>query len=527
MRFASLAFALSTSALSETLLVPEEFFSIQEAIDASSTGDTISVDEGYQELGTIVVPDTSNAIIVKGRGKTGATIDAEGGVCVRSLALGVEFENITFTNAGYTGNPGLGGAVGDVSSGRFTDCRFVDCPGGAAVNINRNALLNFDGCVFRNCTNDIGGAIRVDASLVPDSNTPWVSISSCVFEVCGGSSGGAVYLNGAEGSGPDREVQIDNCQFVGCTASGQFGGAVWSRSTDLVVSNTSFQSCTSAGDGGAICSKESGFDLHLLGCQFISCSASVEGGAVKTDAQEVRVESCTFQECSANNGGGFYGGYSDSLITQSHFVGNSAVQLGGACYAAGITFTSCTLDSNVSNAGAIYAPDFSCCGPSTVAGCDFLKNTSIASAGGAITGAALVSSSSFCEDTPGPFDSEVTDEGFNTFSETCSVVASCCLNSFCLTVDELTCLDAGGVLYVDECDSNPCPQLGACCTGNTIACVSSTEQDCLRFGHVWNGVGSSCSDSPCPTPCEGDTSGNGDVGLTDLISVLSNWGPCP
>ena len=176
MRFASLAFALSTSALSETLLVPEEFFSIQEAIDASSTGDTISVDEGYQELGTIVVPDTSNAIIVKGRGKTGATIDAEGGVCVRSLALGVEFENITFTNAGYTGNPGLGGAVGDVSSGRFTDCRFVDCPGGAAVSINRNALLNFDGCVFRNCTNDIGGAIRVDASLVPDPNTPWAAV---------------------------------------------------------------------------------------------------------------------------------------------------------------------------------------------------------------------------------------------------------------------------------------------------------------------------------------------------------------
>ena len=70
--------------------------------------------------------------------------------------------------------------------------------------------------------------------------------------------------------------------------------------------------------------------------------------------------------------------------------------------------------------------------------------------------------------------------------------------------------------------------VGACCTGNEARCVQSVEADCDEsFGLTWLGVGTSCADDPCPTTCEGDTTGNGIVDFTDLISVLNNWGACP
>ena len=72
------------------------------------------------------------------------------------------------------------------------------------------------------------------------------------------------------------------------------------------------------------------------------------------------------------------------------------------------------------------------------------------------------------------------------------------------------------------------PTTGACCTGNAVSCVDTTEEECdTKFGHTWLGLGTSCADGSCTSLCEGDLTGNGDVGLTDLIAVLSNWGPCP
>ena len=71
------------------------------------------------------------------------------------------------------------------------------------------------------------------------------------------------------------------------------------------------------------------------------------------------------------------------------------------------------------------------------------------------------------------------------------------------------------------------PPFGACCTGNTVGCVETLEDDCnSALGLIWLGANTSCADSQCATACEGDATGNGIVDYTDLISVLSNWGPC-
>ena len=32
---------------------------------------------------------------------------------------------------------------------------------------------------------------------------------------------------------------------------------------------------------------------------------------------------------------------------------------------------------------------------------------------------------------------------------------------------------------------------------------------------------------PCPPPCAADIDGDGSVGIWDLLMVLASWGPCP
>ena len=64
---------------------------------------------------------------------------------------------------------------------------------------------------------------------------------------------------------------------------------------------------------------------------------------------------------------------------------------------------------------------------------------------------------------------------------------------------------------------------GACCV--TSGCDSLTEASCTSLGGTWLGEGSLCDD--CPASCAGDITGDGDLGIQDLLLMLEAWGPCP
>jgi thiol-disulfide isomerase/thioredoxin len=63
----------------------------------------------------------------------------------------------------------------------------------------------------------------------------------------------------------------------------------------------------------------------------------------------------------------------------------------------------------------------------------------------------------------------------------------------------------------------------ACCIDGD--CVATTQAFCNAISGEWQ-PGTGCGESACVTGCAGDANGDGDVGLTDLLSVLSAWGPC-
>ena len=75
----------------------------------------------------------------------------------------------------------------------------------------------------------------------------------------------------------------------------------------------------------------------------------------------------------------------------------------------------------------------------------------------------------------------------------------------------------------------PEPQFGACCLGD-CACNVMTQVDCNNAGGTWAGLGTDCSDyngdgiaDACFT-CLGDFNCDGVVNLSDLATLLSNYG---
>ncbi len=74
--------------------------------------------------------------------------------------------------------------------------------------------------------------------------------------------------------------------------------------------------------------------------------------------------------------------------------------------------------------------------------------------------------------------------------------------------------------------AGPCPPpTGACCLD--VSCSDLSDADCVALGGTYNGDGTFCNGNPppcAPQPCEGDINGDGTVDVSDILTVIGNWG---
>ena len=425
------------TACADTIYVPGDYPTIQQAIDACSDGDKVVVSDGnYTGPGNVNLDFDGRLITV--RSASGdpnlCIIDCEGNgrgfvFTSRETAEAV-VEGLTIT-AGFA-DEGGGLFISDASP-TIRDCIISNCFGdlhGGGVYIN-GGLPSFTNCAFLgNITPGEGGGVYgYEGGASPiigcvfEENEAWglggalysvvdwdVLISQTTFTDNGyGNHGGAVYHGYAT-------LTLDGCTFVGnyvAPAPPSSGGAVYVDGAWLNVANSTFTS-NFAREGGAIVANAA--ILDIADTQFTTNYVYERGGALELIGSIAVLAGCTFlsnmSSASGDGGGAIYHASGDLITTECAFESNMAWRFGGAlCNTDGeADVIHCTLtdnftltDTDGTDAGGAIANLTD--GILTVTGGSFSGNDS-ADAGGAIANA---------------FNSTLTITGCTLFSNSAAV----------------------------------------------------------------------------------------------------------
>ncbi|MDP7030578.1 MAG: right-handed parallel beta-helix repeat-containing protein [Phycisphaerales bacterium] len=324
--------------------------------------------------------------------------------------------------------------------------------------------------------------------------------------------GGGIFIRSASPTIRDCEVESSECWG---------GGGLCIDGGMPALSNCGFRNNVVEGHGGGV------YALHgarpsMTSCRFEYNTANWGGGMTCTDGSDAELTDCSFvANTTLNVGGGLYiRSSSNPTITNCTFAWNDQISNplgsgggicvygsgtgGGPCYP---IITGCLFEGNVvngdgggmSNAYGTFA---------TVEDCVFRGNVAGRDGGGvACVGAHdpdVPSNSIFINCV---FEANATvEEGGGFFSRASEPSISGCV----LSENEAA---AGGGVYFFESPASLMEGTTIC--GNTLPQVGG---DFLDLGG--NAIDDGCS------ACQGDLTGDGVVGVDDLLMLIKFFGPC-
>jgi predicted outer membrane repeat protein len=258
--------ALTGLGLADELFVPDDYLTIQVAIDTAVDGDVIIVTDGtFAGTGNKNLDFGGRAITVRSEnGPRFTTIDCQ------NNGRGFYFQ-----------------------TGETEDCVVA-------------------GFTIINGSTDYGGGIRC--------NTSSPTINNCIFK-----SNTATRLGGGIYAGSSSLV-VTNCTFEE-NRGGEHAGGMCCSNSDAFISGCVFigNDCYNpSGDGGAMWI---GGDITptIVNCLFVGNTADESGGAIRNDRRSPSIINCTFNGNSAPIGGAIGNApYASPTITNCIFWGNSA-----------------------------------------------------------------------------------------------------------------------------------------------------------------------------------------------------------
>ena len=284
------------------IFVPDEYGTIQDAINVAGDGDEVVVAAGtYPEA----IDFQGKAItVVAPEGPERTTIDASGlGVsavkCVNGETRSSVLDGFTITG----GNAIRGGGLMIIaSSPEVRNCRFVQNAatdlGGALYCIDSQPVVR--SCEFISNTSQNRGGAVYDIRSAP-------IIEDCMFvENFSYNVGGAIYSG-------DGSPSIDECNFLH-NAAENIGGAIYCDLSDAVISNSLFEA-NEASNGSAIRIQYCNPTLAWL-----TFKNQTRGHVVYSFHGDPVIGSCAFIQ---NPGGyAFYGVDSNPTMANCSIIGN-------------------------------------------------------------------------------------------------------------------------------------------------------------------------------------------------------------
>jgi len=274
---ASLGNALTINLIAGVRQVPQEYLTIQSAIDAAHYGETVLVAPGiYHERLSIESKkinlrsvDATDPARIVGDGRSGPVMHVFG-----LGATGTRLDNLAVSAGQGTNGCGLLIEQADLVVRR---CSFASNAGGGVVNIASNS--EFFSCEFDGNTAQIaGGGFR------NEGGSP--VLSECVLRSnIAGTFGGGIY------SSAGRMTLVKSTVSRNATQSGAWGGGIYSGAGELVAVDSIIEKNVSLDSGGGVF--VAGGEASLIGCRFLGnysatgWSVGSSGGVVSMNASTV------------------------------------------------------------------------------------------------------------------------------------------------------------------------------------------------------------------------------------------------
>jgi len=294
--------ALPGVSAAAVLRVPGQFPTVQQAIQAASSGDTVEVAPGvYPEnldfLGKEIHLHAPEGAVLDG-GEANPVIQLRNGEGAGAIIEGFAIRNglgLVFVNATFGGGILCVGASPTIRGNTFEENR-ADF-GAAVACLNGSSPLVVGNRFARNGGDDgavSGGAFYAESASVP------VIRENDFEENRSQLTGGAIALS------MDADALIEDSRFAANSASGSFtgvGGAIAATLAAPAVIGCRFEANASTGSGGAIALEES--SAWVTDCRFFDNESGVYGGAVRClGASTPLIEESIFRGNRAGAGGG-------------------------------------------------------------------------------------------------------------------------------------------------------------------------------------------------------------------------------
>lgn len=246
--------------------------------------------------------------------------NAKGGGAVYSLStVTIDNENrgkISFTDC----NARRGGAIMidkvsenvnlSVTGVEFINCYSLNEGGAVYVNNNNNtsASTTITKSLFENCYsygNDqwsYGGAV--------DSKNAYLTIHSCHFRDCYALSNGGAVNHGSNETNRLKTIITDsvfeNCKTVGTNGGYSYGGSISTWAKDIEITDCEIKNSSATNNGGALYCQSDTDDSNVVisGTSFDNCTSSNDdgyGGAVYSKAHSITLKNSDDKETAIRN----------------------------------------------------------------------------------------------------------------------------------------------------------------------------------------------------------------------------------